>query len=91
MHQLQQRAEWPLTHNNRGKRRKEEAVMRIVRLVVQQEHTFLDYIAGGTDIQLMAAIDFTASNGDPSYPTSLHFRSPEGNEYTRALSTFFFI
>lgn len=54
---------------------------------MHQEYTFLDYIAGGTDIQLMCAIDFTASNGDPSYPSSLHFRSQEGNEYTRALST----
>ena len=31
-------------------------------------------------------IDFTASNGDPSHPQSLHYINPyEPNEYVRAL------
>ncbi|KAG0327099.1 hypothetical protein BGZ99_008314 [Dissophora globulifera] len=53
---------------------------------ITDEPTFLDFIAGGGEINLGVAIDFTASNGDPRKPTSLHFRNPTGeNEYTRAI------
>jgi len=34
---------------------------------------FLQYIAAGLDVNLAIAIDFTQSNGDPQYPTSLHY------------------
>jgi hypothetical protein len=34
--------------------------------------SFLDYIRGGTQLALVGAIDFTASNGDPGSPKSLH-------------------
>jgi hypothetical protein len=30
-------------------------------------------VAGGLQISLVVAIDFTASNGDPLSPDSLHF------------------
>ncbi|RZF42501.1 hypothetical protein LSTR_LSTR004420 [Laodelphax striatellus] len=36
-------------------------------------YTFLDYIKGGTKLNCSIAIDFTASNGDPSDPVSLHY------------------
>ena len=35
--------------------------------------SFLDYIFGGCEIQLIIAIDFTGSNGDPRNPTSHHY------------------
>ena len=38
-----------------------------------QKHTFLDFIFGGCDIQLVLAIDFTQSNGDPKTRNSLHY------------------
>jgi hypothetical protein len=39
-------------------------------------------------IQLMVAIDFTASNGNPNLPSSLHHvRGSELNPYEQALST----
>lgn len=51
--------------------------------------TFLEYIGGGTEISLVFGIDYTASNGDPSQPTSLHFRDPHNpshwNEYMSAI------
>eukprot|EP01117_Protostelium_nocturnum_P007696 TRINITY_DN2763_c0_g2_i1.p1 TRINITY_DN2763_c0_g2~~TRINITY_DN2763_c0_g2_i1.p1 ORF type:complete len:653 (-),score=196.44 TRINITY_DN2763_c0_g2_i1:37-1812(-) len=48
--------------------------------------TFLEYIQGGCEINLVVAIDFTASNLKPSDPKSLHFNNPAtGNEYTRAI------
>ena len=34
--------------------------------------TFLDYIAGGCSLNLVAAVDFTASNMHPSHRDSLH-------------------
>lgn len=39
-----------------------------------------------TEVQATIAIDFTASNGDPRQPTSLHYNSPyTPNQYARAL------
>ncbi|KAL2299872.1 hypothetical protein Nmel_012725, partial [Mimus melanotis] len=43
---------------------------------VESEFTFVDYIRGGTQLNFTVAIDFTASNGLPSQPTSLHYASP---------------
>ncbi|XP_075470090.1 copine-5 isoform X2 [Ascaphus truei] len=53
---------------------------------VESEHTFLDYIKGGTQINFTVAIDFTASNGNPSQSTSLHYMNPyQLNAYALAL------
>jgi len=32
----------------------------------------MDFIRGGTELNLVTAIDFTGSNGVPSRPDSLH-------------------
>uniref|UniRef100_A0AAY5F0I0 C2 domain-containing protein n=1 Tax=Electrophorus electricus TaxID=8005 RepID=A0AAY5F0I0_ELEEL len=53
---------------------------------VESEFTFLDYIKGGTQINFTVAIDFTASNGNPSQSTSLHYMNPyQMNAYAMAL------
>ncbi|KAG0316913.1 Copine-8 [Dissophora globulifera] len=58
----------------------------IRRMVVTEPPSFLDYLAGGIPLNLIVAIDFTQSNGDPRNPQSLHFRHPSGdNDYTRAI------
>ncbi|XP_043725233.1 protein BONZAI 1-like [Telopea speciosissima] len=51
------------------------------------QHTFLDYITGGCELNFMVAIDFTASNGNPRLPDSLHYIDPSGrpNAYQRAI------
>ncbi|KZV46470.1 protein BONZAI 1 [Dorcoceras hygrometricum] len=51
-------------------------------------HTFLDYLVGGFELNFMVAIDFTASNGNPRLPDSLHYIDPSGrpNAYQRAIS-----
>ncbi|KAI3455153.1 hypothetical protein Pfo_011816 [Paulownia fortunei] len=51
------------------------------------QHTFLDYLAGGYELNFMVAIDFTASNGNPHLPNSLHYIDPSGrpNAYQRAI------
>ncbi|RDX76473.1 Protein BONZAI 1 [Mucuna pruriens] len=51
------------------------------------QYTFLDYLAGGFELNFMVAIDFTASNGNPRLPDSLHYIDPSGrpNAYQRAI------
>ncbi|XP_077450590.1 copine-8 isoform X2 [Stigmatopora argus] len=60
----------------------------LLSFLVDIEVTFLDYIKGGTQINFTVAIDFTASNGNPAQPTSLHYVSPyQLNAYAMALKT----
>ncbi|KAG2335173.1 hypothetical protein Bca52824_006353 [Brassica carinata] len=51
------------------------------------QHTFLEYLASGFELNFMVAIDFTASNGNPRLPDSLHYIDPTGrlNAYQRAI------
>jgi len=39
---------------------------------------FSQFLTGGCEISLIAAIDYTGSNGDPDLPSSLHYISPTG-------------
>lgn len=49
-------------------------------------YSFLDYVMGGCQINFTVGVDFTASNGNPSHPQSLHFIDPvRPSEYTHAL------
>jgi len=59
----------------------------IVKIV--KRPTFLEYVRGGMELKLTVAVDFTASNGPPEDPTSLHHISPNGqmNQYQRILDT----
>lgn len=53
---------------------------------LERLYTFLDYIQCGTNINLVVAIDWTGSNGDPVNPSSLHYRNPNAfNEYQSAI------
>jgi hypothetical protein len=49
---------------------------------------FIDYLAGGLEINLSIAIDFTGSNGDPRQPGTLHHihRTGELNDYEKAIT-----
>ncbi|XP_027356265.1 protein BONZAI 1-like isoform X2 [Abrus precatorius] len=51
------------------------------------QYTFLDYLAAGFELNFMVAVDFTASNGNPRLPDSLHYIDPSGrpNAYQRAI------
>merc|ERR1712137_439862 len=50
---------------------------------------FVDYISGGTEINLSVAIDFTGSNGDPRQPGTLHYIHRDGqlNDYEMAIKS----
>ncbi|CAA6667830.1 unnamed protein product [Spirodela intermedia] len=59
----------------------------VERFSESTKRTFLDYIAGGCELNFMVAVDFTASNGNPRLPDSLHYIDPTGrpNAYHRAI------
>ncbi|XP_076943911.1 protein BONZAI 3-like [Bidens hawaiensis] len=50
-------------------------------------YSFLDYISSGFEMNFMVAVDFTASNGDPRNPDSLHYIDYSGrlNAYQQAI------
>lgn len=51
-------------------------------LNIEQRFSFYDYLRGGVQLNLITAIDFTASNRDPRDPRSLHFLTEDGiNQY----------
>jgi len=52
-----------------------------------KKHGFLEYVMGGMQIQMIVAIDFTGSNGDPRDQKSLHYVGPPKYEspYMRAI------
>ena len=52
---------------------------------VEAKYSFLQYVAGGCNIDLSIAVDFTGSNGHPSRPGSLHYFDPESNQYIQAI------
>lgn len=49
--------------------------------------SFVDYVNGGTEINLIVGIDYTGSNGEPNSEGSLHYQDPEGgfNAYMQAI------
>ena len=47
--------------------------------------SFVDYLRSGWQISLVAAIDYTASNEEPTNPRSLHYISNKPNQYEQAL------
>ncbi|KAF3959786.1 hypothetical protein CMV_015430 [Castanea mollissima] len=53
----------------------------------KQQYSFLDYFSSGFELNFMVAVDFTASNGNPRNPDSLHYIDPSGrlNSYQRAI------
>ncbi|KAK4394304.1 protein BONZAI 3 [Sesamum angolense] len=71
--------------------RHHEKVLRselfVERFVEKQLYSFLDYISSGFELSFMVAVDFTASNGNPRSPDSLHYIDPLGrlNAYQQVL------
>lgn len=62
--------------------------VHLVTCSVEEQQSFLDFIQSGMQMNFTVAIDFTASNGNPQSPTSLHYFNPYGqlNQYAAAIS-----
>lgn len=68
------------------KKYKNSGVVKLMSFGIREEATFLDYIRGGLQMHFTVAVDFTASNGDPRDPASLHFLDPsQPNAYMMAI------
>jgi len=69
------------------KRYKNSGTLVVNSARLTEKATFLDYIQGGTQLNFTVAVDFTASNGSPADPRSLHYRDPSGadNQYVTAI------
>lgn len=74
----------------KGKRYKNSGVLVIEDIECFREHTFAEFLRGGCEVSLILGIDYTASNGAPSDPSSLHYvgASQYGqlNDYQAAIS-----
>jgi len=62
---------------NPAKPKKNMGQVNVRRCDIEKRHTFMEYLAGGMDMQLLVAIDFTGSNGHPLDPGTLHYRGAD--------------
>ncbi|XP_046542548.1 copine-8-like isoform X2 [Haliotis rubra] len=76
----------PKKKAKKGNKYKNSGVVELMSCQIAKVYTFLDYIRGGTRLHCTFAVDFTASNGDPKTPTSLHYMNPyRPNPYATAV------
>ena len=58
--------------------------MAIVHSMLYRSNTVIDYLRGGMEVNVVVAIDYTGSNGNPALPNTLHYCDPTGmsmNQY----------
>ena len=53
------------------------SVVYLEECVVKKRRSFLEYIKSGVELNMIVAIDYTGSNGEPSKPESLHYIHPD--------------
>ncbi|CAG5131604.1 unnamed protein product, partial [Candidula unifasciata] len=86
---IQQEISWPCVNPSKKAKKRNysnSGVIYLTSLKVVKEYSFLDYIMGGTQINFTVGIDFTASNGNPTQSSSLHYINPHRpNEYMAAI------
>ncbi|KAG7391492.1 Potassium channel [Phytophthora pseudosyringae] len=74
----------------KGKRYKNSGVLVLEQIEMFKQHTFAEYLRGGCEVSLIVGIDYTASNGSPSDPSSLHYMGGnyqgQMNDYQAAIS-----
>eukprot|EP00094_Tigriopus_californicus_P005011 TCALIF_04825-PA protein Name:"Similar to Gusb Beta-glucuronidase (Mus musculus)" AED:0.10 eAED:0.10 QI:0/0/0/0.71/1/1/7/0/1725 len=84
-----EKKEFPLINSKKLSKKgyKHSGLVKLRSFKVESRDSFVDYMQGGTSLNFSVAIDFTASNGDPATPASLHFRGASNgeNEYTQAI------
>eukprot|EP00903_Cladosiphon_okamuranus_P006483 g6342.t1 len=69
---------------------KEGRSLALMACTLTPQPSFFDYIAGGMQIAFTVAVDYTASNGDPTQRGTLHYHDPSGrtiNEYGQAIQS----
>ncbi len=85
------RANFPVINLKKRDKKKSytnSGMINIEWLRIEEEKSFLDYISSGVQLHFTVAVDFTASNGDPNHPQSLHYRHPQmDNQYSLAIKS----
>ncbi|EGR30079.1 hypothetical protein IMG5_142720 [Ichthyophthirius multifiliis] len=69
-------------------KQKKTGNLQLINFNLTERPTFLDYIRGNTQINVVLAVDFTASNGAIQQPNSLHYINPNNqqlNQYQQAI------
>jgi len=88
---LIEKTEFQVVHPEKMKKKKSyknSGKVFLKHLESYSEPSFVDYLQGGLALNFSVAVDFTASNGDPQNPRSLHFLSQTGeNQYTQAIKS----
>ena len=65
---------------------KNSGLLSLLSITVEEEKGFVEYLHGGLQLNFSVAIDFTASNGVATSPTSLHYMNPyQPNPYASAI------
>jgi len=79
----------PYIQMKKGAKYKNSGILHLNSIQEIITPSFLDYLAGGTEISLVVGIDYTGSNGNPIEPHSLHYQNPNGapNQYMQAIRT----
>ena len=73
-------------HEIHNKDNKKTGNILFSKFAIEKRPTFYEYLQSGLQLNLITAIDFTCSNGDPSVPHSLHYINPEQlNQYERCI------
>mmetsp|Transcript_11859 Transcript_11859/g.8642 ORF Transcript_11859/g.8642 Transcript_11859/m.8642 type:complete len:155 (+) Transcript_11859:734-1198(+) len=81
MQQLNSQRQYTLKHTVQGH---DTGSLSVEGLQVVVKPSFLDYLRAGWGMSLICAIDFTASNGEISDPSSLHYLN-QFNQYESAI------
>ncbi|CAJ0928508.1 unnamed protein product, partial [Mesorhabditis belari] len=72
--------------NPEGKKKEEKMSVDLVHFEQTSCDSYFDLLNQGLNVHVGVAIDFTASNGDPTQPESLHFIHPHHpNSYTKIM------
>ena len=60
----------------KGRKYSNSGALYVTHFDVEVQYTFTDYLRAWFRLNLMVAVDFTASNGDAKFANSLHYLNP---------------
>ncbi|KAM3138201.1 hypothetical protein pb186bvf_009664 [Paramecium bursaria] len=63
---------------NKQNKNKVVGTLQVTQFILNQKASFIDFLQGGLQLNLLVAIDFTASNKNINDITSLHYQDPKG-------------
>ncbi|KAJ6249780.1 copine-8 [Anaeramoeba flamelloides] len=80
--------EFKLLDPNKKKRKKNQnyGILKLEEIKSSPKASMLDHLSEDINLSVVLGIDFTASNGQPNFPNSLHYRNPPNlNQYEQTI------